>query len=213
MTDQILVMGYGKLEREYPLVACSDGKFTDVEFERWNKVIGDDHLKLLTLSQITHKIDDINYLLKHPWTSKELQQKLDEQNRLAHLIKRPQNVVSSDKQRREELLHQRNLLNRKQNEKDVHEALLRERREKKMRNEKARREQAEMERLKADPDYEKKWDEETERKRKEEELKAKLASRYVPKDYKHGGFLQFSRPKTDDEVIGSLDLGIDVDIC
>jgi RNA polymerase-associated protein RTF1 len=218
MTDQYLVTGYGKIEKEYPLIACSDSKFTDVEFDRWKLQITEAHLRQLTHSKIKVKIDDINFLLKHDWTANEIQQKLDKQNRLSHMIRHTRtSAVGPETLRREEQLHHRNMENRRQNAKDVHEALLRERRERKARNDKIRKEMDDEQRRRQDPEAEAKYLEEEEKKRKEKEaLQKSLQKRYVKdaESYRKGGALtEFARMRTDDEVIGSLDLDIDIDIC
>jgi RNA polymerase-associated protein RTF1 len=208
MTNNYVVTGYGKVEKTYPLVACSDSKFTEIEFDRWKHAISAENLKQLSVSKIEAKIKDINYLLSHPWTAADLQRKLDNQNEFASLVPRTKTAaVGPQTLQREEALHRRNVENRRQNERDVHAALLRERQEKKMRNERIRKELDEEKKRLADPDADAKWEE---KKRKDEEMLKMLQNKYVKDTNKSA--VEFARVKTDDEVIGALDLGIDVDI-
>jgi RNA polymerase-associated protein RTF1 len=215
MTDFLIVAGYGKLEREYPLVACSDSKFTETEFDRWQTAMTNDRLKQLTVKQAQHKLDDINFLLKHSWTPADLQQKLDNQAKFAHLVRHSKGgAVGPETLRREEALHRRNMENRKQNAKDVHAVLLRERKEKQVRNEDLRKKMDQEKRRNEDPEAAKLWEEEAERKKKiEEENKRKVVNRYVRETNNGSGGMAFARARTDDEVIGALDLDIDVNIC
>jgi RNA polymerase-associated protein RTF1 len=157
-------------------------------------------------SYLQAKIDDINRLLGRKWTSKEIQDKLDRQNKHRHLFRAPRrSVVGAVSLERDEALHRRNLESRRRNEEQVRKAQLLERRNRVRRGMQKRRE-------------------EEARKRAEEEgkpaafeaeaaaaaVKPEPIALYVPREA--GSLTSMTRLKTDDEIIASIDMDIDIDI-
>src|ERR1700722_20147473 len=80
-------------------------------------------------SYLQAKVHDINTLLNRSWTSKEIQEKLDRQNKYRPLFKAPvRQVVGPETLERDEALQRLNMESRRRNEEQVRNALLRDRR-------------------------------------------------------------------------------------
>lgn len=76
-TDQYVVCGQGKKEKEYPFQACSDSKFTEGEFAEFRNALSADGVRFPTRTQIGRKLDDIHALLDHQWTDEDIQNRLN----------------------------------------------------------------------------------------------------------------------------------------
>jgi hypothetical protein len=139
-------------------------------------------------------------MLAHKWTGTEIQEKLEKQSRLIHLLKvKPRDDKHEQLQ---QALHRRNKENRRLNEEQVRNVLLAERKKKKdavktaqLKREEAARKAANGE----DPNSQASTPE-----RKE-------ISKYIPRDYKKG-LKDFTRIKNDDDIIAEMDFDIDIDI-
>lgn len=98
VTDQYLVAAHGKSEREWPFISCSDGEFTESEFNRLKSTIQSEGGIFPKKPTLVAKIDDINKLRGRQWTEAELDEKLQrertllkkfaptERNRIANLV-------------------------------------------------------------------------------------------------------------------------------
>jgi len=86
-TDQYVLCGQGKKEKEYPFQACSDSRFTEGEFGEFQSALTADGIRLPNKRQIGHKLDDIHALLEHQWTEEDIQNKINKSNamRIKHL--------------------------------------------------------------------------------------------------------------------------------
>jgi hypothetical protein len=173
-----------------------------IEFNRWKLNMESCNMDIHKSSYLQTKIDDINRLLRRTWTSKEIQEKLDRQNKHRHLFRAPRrSVVGAVALERDEALHRRNMESRRRNEEQVRKALLLERRNRVRRGMQKRRE-------------------EEARKRAEEggapaaaeaaPAKPEPIALYVPREA--GSLTSMTRLKTDDEIIASIDMDIDIDI-
>ena len=152
-------------------------------------------------SYLRAKVVDIDGLCNRSWTSKEIQEKIDRQNKHRHLFRPTQrSAVGPETLERDEALHRRNMESRRRNEEQVRRALLTERRNRARRAAVKRKEE--------------------EAKKAEEEgkangVKAEVSkpapiSIYVPRE--RGSLTSMTRLKTDDEIIASIDFDIDMDI-
>jgi RNA polymerase-associated protein RTF1 len=170
------------------------------------------NMKLTTAQFLTNKCKDINEFLDRPKTSAEISQKIANQNRLAHLNtgSSQHSAVGPNTLHRDLAVHQRNLQNRQLNVEQVRNALIADRKKRVMFAEaKARKAKEEEERLRKAEEDELFGDESAEAQATDD--KPKPVSKYVHRDYKNG-LNDFTRVKTDDEIIASMDLGIDIDI-
>ncbi|KAH8670969.1 hypothetical protein BX600DRAFT_234335 [Xylariales sp. PMI_506] len=82
VTDQYVVAAHGKAEREWPFIACSDGSFTDSEFNRYKATLQVEGLPFPKKPTLVAKIDDINNLRNRSWTDHELDEKLQRERAL-----------------------------------------------------------------------------------------------------------------------------------
>jgi RNA polymerase-associated protein RTF1 len=78
-TDQYALVAHGTAERPWPFLACSDGKFTDAEFDRYVSALDKDNLRAPSRKFINSKLDDIHALLNHNWTDDDIQSKISKQ--------------------------------------------------------------------------------------------------------------------------------------
>ncbi|KAI9813269.1 MAG: hypothetical protein M1827_004211 [Pycnora praestabilis] len=89
ITNQYALVALGKSEKEWPLLACSDSRFTEAEFERYKRTMAVESLPTPTKPFLNTKIQDINKLIEHRFTDQEIQEKLKRsgalQNRFASI--------------------------------------------------------------------------------------------------------------------------------
>jgi RNA polymerase-associated protein RTF1 len=79
-TDQYALVAHGSSERPWPFLACSDGKITDAEFDRYMSALEKDGLRAPSRKFINAKLDDIHALLNHNWTEVDIQSKISKQS-------------------------------------------------------------------------------------------------------------------------------------
>ncbi|KAI9809125.1 MAG: hypothetical protein M1825_002414 [Sarcosagium campestre] len=84
VTTLYVVAKYGKAEKEWPFIMCSDQDFTEAEFVRFKKVCEFENVPVATKSFLDRKVDDINKLLNRSWTPQEIQEKLERSGVLAN---------------------------------------------------------------------------------------------------------------------------------
>ncbi|KAG8417286.1 RNA polymerase-associated protein rtf1 [Metarhizium acridum] len=82
VTDQYVKAAHGKAVKEFPFIAASSGKFTDNELNRYQVTCANENVKLPTKSYLADKIDEINNLINHKWTSEEIKARLAKRNEL-----------------------------------------------------------------------------------------------------------------------------------
>ncbi|PNS19080.1 hypothetical protein CAC42_1816 [Sphaceloma murrayae] len=267
-TNQYIVASNGKNEKEYPFSACSDGKFSESEFDEYARTLSSDGIRLPTKRQLSAKCDDERAIIEHQFTDADIQNKIDKARNMrktfddfmrdrlvrrrdeaqsrgddatvarcvrelaqyetgAAPVKNGTPVKKNDQQSR---LAELNKANRKANSEEIRRALVAE----KMAAEKRR-----------NATHAKAMEEEA-RKKAEAEAAAQTGGLKVPGDDLFGdgsdisragtpangtpkkgrsragtpmngvkekkAYGQFSKKKMDDEVIASMDLGIDIDI-
>ena len=104
VTDQYVIAAHGKAERSWPFIECSNQRFTDVsislrhsarilivyqdEWRRYRAVIASENINLPTKPMTLKKLDQINKLIKHHFTSAEIDAKISRQNGLIDLVNR-----------------------------------------------------------------------------------------------------------------------------
>ncbi|KAF5134065.1 RNA polymerase-associated protein [Metarhizium anisopliae] len=82
VTDQYVKAAHGKAVKEFPFIAASSGKFTDNELNRYQVTCTNENVKLPTKAYLADKIDEINNLINHKWTSEEIKARLAKRNEL-----------------------------------------------------------------------------------------------------------------------------------
>ncbi|KAJ4166739.1 RNA polymerase-associated protein rtf1 [Fusarium falciforme] len=76
VTDQYVKAAHGKAIKEFPFIAASSGKFTDAELNRYKVTCHNEGVTLPTKAYLLDKIDEINKLINHSWTSEEIKGRL-----------------------------------------------------------------------------------------------------------------------------------------
>ncbi|KAF7563019.1 hypothetical protein G7046_g1117 [Stylonectria norvegica] len=82
VTDQYIKAAHGKAIKEFPFIAASSGKFSDNELARYKVVCHNEGVTLPTKDFLSDKIDAINSLINHKWTSEEIKARLAKKNEL-----------------------------------------------------------------------------------------------------------------------------------
>lgn len=232
LIDQYAVCDLGKDERTFPFIACSDSTFTEEELELYRSKMASKNLKMPTKSYLSDKCDDISKLLKREWTNEQFEYKLRTQRAREQAYADSMGLngtngtptpkkVNSIQDRMAEINRQ----NRKKNQEEVRKAQLAARKA-----ELAARKQAEAK-------YKRKLAEEKAAAEAAEKAKSLQvpgsdldalfdgsdASRAAtpkpdekkiekPKTEKKVGIPTFKKKAMDDDIIGSMDLGIDIEI-
>ncbi|KAF2674697.1 hypothetical protein BT63DRAFT_17901 [Microthyrium microscopicum] len=214
MTDTMLITSYGPIDKDYPFSACSDSAFTEEEFLRRNQMLDSKSISQSTSISLQSKCKAINEFLERNWTSAQISEKVANQFRLNHLLNNGQSngMAGAPKlEDRDAGLARRNAENRRLNQEQVRKALTDERRKRQKAGEQAARKQKEEEERKQKAELDDLFGDDDAEEKKSESPKAKPVSKYVVRDYKKG-VSEFTRLKTDDEIIASMDLDIDIDI-
>ena len=81
-TDVYAVVAHGTAEKPWPFLACSDGKLTDQEYDRYIATLKKESLRVPKRSFLHQKLDDIHKLLNTNWTDESIQQKLNNQKKM-----------------------------------------------------------------------------------------------------------------------------------
>lgn len=76
VTDQYVKAAHGKAIKEFPFIAASSGKFSDAELNRYKVTCHNEGVTLPTKAYLLDKIDEINKLINHSWTSEEIKGRL-----------------------------------------------------------------------------------------------------------------------------------------
>ena len=79
-TNQYVLAGQGKKEKEYPFTACSDGQFSEAEFADFRGALAAEIVRFPKKSFTAGKLGDIHALLNHQWTDKDIEEKLKKAN-------------------------------------------------------------------------------------------------------------------------------------
>ena len=226
MTDQYVICTYGKLERPWQFIQCSDSRFLEAEFEHWKHTMQEDGCRLPNKRSLSKKIDDVNSLLRRTWTSAEIDEKLRKQNKFKDVLQSQANepqlvhISQSDK------LALINEQNRKRNAQEVRAALIAQRKKeiaarneaiKKIQAEKAQKEATAASKDSLAPplvEHDDLFSDPGEISRTASPAPAAkiVNAKKVVKGEKKNGIPTFSRAMRDDEIISSLDLEIEVEI-
>jgi RNA polymerase-associated protein RTF1 len=219
-TDQHVILANGKAEKEWPFTFCSDSKISDSEFEHWKKQLVADSLPLPSRSTCNSKCEKINKLISHRFTSDELNEKLEKQHKYRHLLTQSQPKATlarttsvNDQQNSLRLLNEKN---RKENSENIRKALVA---EKNRQRANARAKAIDL----AAASKEKKEKEQTLAVPKSEGIddlfsggsdisRTATPVQDAPVKKEKVGIPKFTKMSMDDDIIGNMDLGIDIDI-
>ncbi|PSR97638.1 hypothetical protein BD289DRAFT_450767 [Coniella lustricola] len=82
VVDLYVIAAHGKAEREWPFIACSESRFTDSEWNRYQVVGKNEGVNIPRKPEFNRKADDINRLINHVWKEDEVAEKLKRQQAL-----------------------------------------------------------------------------------------------------------------------------------
>ncbi|KAI1430523.1 hypothetical protein GGR50DRAFT_684652 [Xylaria sp. CBS 124048] len=86
VTNQYVRIAHGKTVREYPFLSCSDSRFSEADFHRFQRICQDDGVPFPKKAQVDSKIDDINALLNRTWSEEEVSDRLARMNKLKNMF-------------------------------------------------------------------------------------------------------------------------------
>ncbi|KAL8956777.1 MAG: hypothetical protein Q9193_005789 [Seirophora villosa] len=102
ITTQYAKLAIGKSTRVMPFITCSTAKFTELEFNDYKNTMVEADLTLPTKPSLISKIDDINRLINHHFTSEEIQQKLERSGVLQQRFANLERTTLLDRRRKAE---------------------------------------------------------------------------------------------------------------
>ncbi|KAG6038568.1 hypothetical protein E4U41_004040, partial [Claviceps citrina] len=82
VTDQYVRAAHGKAVKEFPFINTSSGKFTENELHRYQVTCTNENVKMPSKAFLTDKVNEINNLINHTWTSEEIKARLARRNNL-----------------------------------------------------------------------------------------------------------------------------------
>lgn len=214
-TDQYAILATGKLEKEWPFTHCSDSKVTEEEFKEWREPTGEVP-QSISRSTCNAKCDSINRLINHRFTNEELSKKLEKQHKYRDLLAQSQPKASL--QRTSSVNEQQNSLrllnekNRKENSENIRKALVAEKNRQRA-NANARAKELAASKLKKEQmlavprsDDAGLFSEGSDISRTATPVQS------APPQKQKIGIPKFTKMSADDDIIGSMDLGIDLDL-
>ncbi|KAF2092065.1 plus-3-domain-containing protein [Saccharata proteae CBS 121410] len=220
-TDQYALVAHGKAEKEWPFIACSDSRFTEAEFNRYKVTSEMDEVKMPTKKTLLAKLQSIHDLLDRRWTEADIKEKLRRQNKYVEMTG-PAKPAPPVANKTDDRIAALNLKNRKANVTEIRQALVNERRMQARQREELirRREQKEKDAFmaeqralaaaKAETDglFEESGDSRAATPAAKKQ--ARTATTNGEKEKK--GIPTFRKRAMDDDVIGAMDLSIEIDI-
>lgn len=229
MTDMNLLCVIGREEKAFPFSYCSDSPFMDSEYEYWLKRMEAAAVRVPTKRSLEEKRQDYLKLRDRSWTNLEIDEKIKRQNKLAHLLQKTEPKVSLQPvETQGDKLAQLNELNRKRNREEVRAAQLAVEKKRIEEQKAAIKRFKEAEALKkaaAEKAATEAQEGLTVPKKDHDDLFSDISDisrtgtpvqgvvkKPKPVRETKNGIPTFTRPKTDDEIISSLDLGIDLEV-
>jgi RNA polymerase-associated protein RTF1 len=82
LTDQYAIVAHGKAQKAWQFNACSDGHFTDQEFDRYISTLKNDNIRIPTKKYLYARLDAIHGLLNTDWTDEMLSKKFAKQREM-----------------------------------------------------------------------------------------------------------------------------------
>ncbi|KAF2036684.1 plus-3-domain-containing protein [Setomelanomma holmii] len=219
-TDQYVVAQHGSVKKDYQFQFLSNQRFSESELDIYKQSLSETNTKLPSQTFLQRKYDDLKALQNHYWTDADISARIAKSKKYAHLLTRsnsdsqPRIATQSEAaaQRVAELNRKTRLIEAER----VKKALQEQQRERKMeqRREAARRKaeeeakkaQAEVDAKKPTLDVDALFDGDA----------SSRATTPKPQGEKkkteRKGLPTFRKPKMDDDIIASMDIGVDIEI-
>ncbi|OAG12214.1 plus-3-domain-containing protein [Paraphaeosphaeria sporulosa] len=228
-TDQYVICKHGSTQKEYPFQYLSNQRFTDADFDAYRHALSEAGTKLPTQSYVTRKIDEIKAFDNRFWTDDDINARIQKSNKYAHLLHRDRGEeaaprIPTQSEAAANRLAELNRKNREAERERIRVLQLEERKEKmkarKRAEDDARRKKAEEEKRKAEEErknllsVDDLFDGGSSRASsvaKEETPKPEGEAKKKEKSERKG-LPTFRKPKMDDDIIASMDIGLDIEI-
>jgi RNA polymerase-associated protein RTF1 len=231
MTDQYMIVSYGKETQEKEFVCASESPFTEPEFERYKRICEAHGVKLPTEAELADRVGGIHHMLSRKWTDQDINDKIARQNKYKDRVDAKMKAIHANREAenassgisQNERLAQLNAANRKANAEAVRRAQIAEKKKRLAFQEKKRKADAEA-RLALEAEATKAKDDGF------DDLFGDTKSRSAtpggadtPKEKKKtiiatprsngiSGFKTLKTKTADEEAFEQLDLGIDIEI-
>ncbi|CAO2655907.1 Nn.00g047100.m01.CDS01 [Neocucurbitaria sp. VM-36] len=218
-TDQYVIAQHGSVKKDYQFQFLSNQRFLESDLDTYRQSLAETNAKVPTQSLLQRKYDDLKALQNHYWTDADISARIAKSKKYAHLLQRSnsdaQPKIATQSETAAAQIAELNRKNRILEAERVRKAQLEQQRQKKIEQKKeAARRKAEEEAKKAQ--------EEAALNKKNLEVDALFdgdgssrASTPKPQDKKkteRKGLPTFRKPKMDDDIIASMDIGMDIEI-
>lgn len=218
-TDQYVIVQYGSTKKDYQFQFLSNQRFTEQDLDIYKQSLSEINAKVPTQSFLQRKFDDLKALQNHHWTDADISARIARAKKYSHLLHRQQSEsqpkIATQSEAAAARIADLNRKNRIMEAERVKKALLDEQREKKMEQ---RREAA---RKRAEEEAKKAQEEEAKKKQTLEvdalfdgdaSSRATTPKPQEKKKTERKGLPTFRKPKMDDDIIASMDIGVDIEI-
>lgn len=217
--DQYVVAQHGSVKKDYQFQFMSNQRFTEGDLEIYRQSLTETSAKVPTQSFLQRKYDDLKALQNHHWTDADISARIAKSKKYAHLLQRSgsdaQPKIATQSEAAAVRVAELNRKNRIHDAERVRKAQLEQQRQKKFEQKQAAvRRKAEEEAKKAQ--------EEAAANKNNLDVDALFdgdassrATTPKPQDKKkteRKGLPTFRKPKMDDDIIASLDIGVDIEI-
>jgi len=218
-TDQYVIAQHGSVKKEYQFQFLSNQRFTDNDLDVYKQSLSETNAKIPSQSFLQKKYDDLKNLKNHHWTDADISARIAKRQKYSHLLHRSnsdaQPKIATQSEAAAARVAELNRKNRLAEAERVRKVQLEQQREKKLEQRKAAaRRKAEEEAKKAQ--------EEAAVKKNNLDVDALFdgdgssrATTPKPQDKpktERKGLPTFRKPKMDDDIIASMDIGVDIEI-
>ncbi|EMD68009.1 hypothetical protein COCSADRAFT_32969 [Bipolaris sorokiniana ND90Pr] len=219
-TDQYVIAQHGSVKKDYQFQFMSNQRFTESDLDIYRQSLAETNSKVPSQSFLKRKYDDLKALQNHYWTDADISARIAKSKKYAYLLQRSssdaQPKIATQSETAAARVAELNRKNRILEAERVRKAQLEQQRQKKIEQKKeAARRKAEEEARKAQ--------EEEAQKKNALDVDALFdgdgssrASTPNPQQSKkkteRKGLPTFRKPKMDDDIIASMDIGVDIEI-
>jgi RNA polymerase-associated protein RTF1 len=222
-TDQYVICQHGSVKKDYQFQYLSNQRFSDYDLDVYRQSLAEANAKPPTQSALRKKYDDLKGLENRFWTEEDINARIAKSNKFSHLLYKSVSNNPAPKIPTKTEAHAVRIaeLNRQNKRADM-DRLVKAQQEEKKQKARARR-QAEIDARKA------KAAEEAAKKAREEAVSTKghlevdalfdgdssRATTPKPMEKKkveRKGLPTFRKPKMEDDIIASMDIGLDIEI-
>ncbi|KAL1801404.1 hypothetical protein ACET3X_001746 [Alternaria dauci] len=220
-TDQYVIAQHGSVKKDYQFQFLSNQRFSESDLDAYRQSLIEANAKVPSQSFLQKKYDDLKALQNHHWTDADISARIAKSKKYAHLLTRAnsdaQPKIATQSETAAARIAELNRKNRILEAERVRKAQLEQQRQKKMEQKK------EMARRKAEEEAKKAQEEAAAKSNNNLDVDALFdgdassrASTPNPpqgkKKTERKGLPTFRKPKMDDDIIASMDIGMDIEI-